>query len=232
MLNSFKPLGLILFLALALHCTSMHAQEKIADDKEPIRILVLSFNRMEFHTEFSNTEIAMHNQTASDSVYYFYQYTFLQTLTDYTSPHLQFALPTETEENYLRTYIRYTYQRKPTRCYIADLSLLDDKKLQHIMQQHSANYLLLVTWYKISKIVKQVPVGNRMQRKPFAEHHIDFCIAIAEKKLLYTQGNFIFASGKATAENSKYKFLRLKEVSPTFQALPNELEKVIESLSK
>lgn len=206
-------------------CSSffLSAQEKIADDyfnDSTIRILIVPYSRIEFHTEFSIDDIAEINTTVSDSIYAIYRNALLHVLLNSSLKNIEFILSSENDEKIVRMAVKYSYSNKPQRHYMANLSAVDKNKFAALLGKYQAQMVLFINWYKIEKTYQNNLSGSGKARKPFAEHYIDFDVVDKDKTILFCEGKFYFKATKTNAETIESKNLRIKEVKNGYQILP------------
>lgn len=210
----------------------LSAQEKIADDNfndSTIRILIVPFSRMEFHTEFSIEDIAEVNTTVSDSIYGIYRNALLHVLINSSLKNIEFILPSENDEKMVRMAVKYNYSNKPQRHYMANLSAVDKNKFAALLGKYHAQMVLFINWYKIEKAYQNNLSGSGKARKSFAEHYIDFDVVDKEKNIVFCEGKFHFKSEKPGAEIIGFKNLRIKEVKNSYRVLPLFICKKLET---
>lgn len=218
---------LLNFFAFLFFALPIFAQEKIADDNfedSVIKILVIPFSRFEFHTAFTIDEIASANNSNADSVYLLYRNALISVLLEKKTKNIEFVIPSYSDEKIIKTAVKCSYASKPERHYKADLSAVDLKKFEFLLQKYGAKHVLFINWYKIEKTYQNNLGGAGKARKPYAEHYIDFNVIDNDKNYLISKGKFYFKESKPSVESINSKNLRLQDVQVSFGILPTYIQ--------
>lgn len=214
---------LLKFFAFLFFALPIYAQERIADDNfedSVIKILVIPFSRLEFHTEFNISEIASVNNSNPDSVYWLYRNALISVLLENKAKNIEFILPSYNDEKIIKAAVKYNYVGKPERHYKADLSAVELKKFNLLLKKYAAKNVLFINWYKIEKTYQNNLSGAGKARKPFANHYIDFNVIDNDKNYIISKGMFYFKETKPSVESINSKNLRIQDVVFSFGILP------------
>lgn len=216
MLFRLKHFFLFTFLVASLS-SSLFAQSK--------RVLVVPYTRFQFVSEFSLEEIAMHNDVKSDEVFSVYQSELNTAFTGYEN--LTFIPISSEDYGEIKKFIRYNIDKFKGRKYNAsNLSLLPDEAYKSLLEENNASYILFINWYKISKSVHTVYVGDRNKRTKYSTHLIDYDIYNREKVKISGKANYPLKCGDFPTQSViNHKSLNAKELTVCYKSLLDELAK-------
>lgn len=189
------------------------------------RVLVVPYTRFQFVSEFSLEEIAIHNNVNSDEVFSIYQNELNVAFAGYKN--LTFIPISSDSYAKIKKYIRYNIDKFKGRKYNAsNLSLLPDDVYKNLLEENNATYILFVNWYKISKSVHTVYVGDRNKRAKYSTHLIDYDVYNNDKIKILGKANIQLKCGDFPSQSViNHKSLNAKELTVCYKDLLDELAK-------
>jgi len=138
-----KGLLSVFFIAFSL---SLFAQEQ-----EKIRVLLVPFERFDFQSPFSFSDIANYNNFSSQAeVFPKYQAAVVQQLSAQHPQVEVYTLP-EPDIQQIRIQSPKVYKYQPIDHQGIDLSrLVEQGRLAQLLESFAADYIVFLTWYEIS----------------------------------------------------------------------------------
>lgn len=151
-------------------------------------ILIVPFNRFEFHTEYPLHEIADANEVGKYEVFDLYRNNFLNTIATHECTAFRFKVINAVNLSFLTYRVSYEDDKKYG-YYASNLSRLTVADLQRIMHTYNADYILFVNLYQVKKEIF-FGMGKASLGAPFSSHFIDFDIYNAQKERLGWQQRY------------------------------------------
>lgn len=221
----FSTNATVLFLLMSCGVfTSIFAQKQ--------RIIVVYYDRFQFVSQYPIEEIAAANQVETSTVFAEYQKSITTAFTTFDNDKFEFIpLPSITYLS-LRKQTKYQLEKFNGKKYNAtNLSLLSMENFQNLLQQHQADFILFVNWYRIEKNAHTAYVGDNNKRYPFSLHTIDFDVYNNKKEKIIGKGNVKLNCGEfPSTEMIQEKSLKAASLKACYTDLINDLLKELSSI--
>mgnify|MGYP001173394953 FL=1 len=210
------------FLIFTVFITAAQAQENKSSKD---RILVVPFDRFDFQTAYSLSEIATANEwLSSDEVFAHYRDSLVKRLS--TNYHSISAFPIPAYDyGLIKNQLPRVYKEKPSTHTGVDLSLLKmNDRLSSLLQNLSADYILFISQYEISsRLVATMSSNEGSKFLPWANHEITYELFDAKGKLIVMADQFKVQPRNPYKENMDTKGVLLKEVAPNYESILEDI---------
>lgn len=183
-------------------------------------VLIVPFNRFDFHTEFSLHEIADQNRVEVKDVYDLFKQSLLNSFVSSDCETYQYRIISDFHLNYLKRRITYSMSRKPMH-YSVDLSMVQSSDLKQVMDDYQASYVLFLNWYHIKKDNKAVTTEG-YRSSGMSRHFIDYEVYNSDKDVLLWAHEHTFETN-LNKEILKTMGLRVVDLQKTYKLLPLEI---------
>lgn len=191
------------------------------------KILVVPFDRFEFHTEIPLEMINEANGFELDQYYPALARTMTDAFTLGSSKESVFVVIGESDYNMLRRYLKFRFNGKEAH-YECSLELLHKNIYQQILEEYNCQYMLVIDWYRIMQKKEGVTVNKIRKVDVYTEHYIDYDLFNKEKVRIHFDEQLRFKV-EVTEENLKYHGVRLADLRPVFQRLVSRISQDIRS---
>jgi hypothetical protein len=140
------------------------------------RILIVPFDRFDFESTFSLSEIAAANELQSDEeVYPFYRNHFIKEFSTSSTQVVLFELQ-QSDRRQLMSKLPRAYKRKPVTHHGYELqAYVESGKLENLMNNYAADYILFISKYFISnRLLTTKKSFENSKFLSWSRHEIDY----------------------------------------------------------
>jgi hypothetical protein len=180
-----KPLNSLrkgaIFLVICFQILSLNAQE-LEQVESKKTILIVPYNRFEFHTEFTLDELAEANGVNKYAVFDLYQDNVLNILATHSCTAFNFKVINTVNLHFLMYRVSYQSNNKKG-YYASNLDRLKTDDLKRIMLTYDADYILFINWYHIKNEVI-LNLGKASRGRAFSSHYVDFDVYDRTKNII------------------------------------------------
>lgn len=188
------------------------------------KILIIPFSRFDFQTSYSLSEIAVVNNWSSDEVFKRYRDTLVKRLSQNYQSISAFPIPAY-EYGLIKNQLPRVYKENPSTHFGVDMSLLkQNNRLETLLTNFSADYILFVSRYEISsRIVATMSSHEGSKFLPWANHEITYELFDREGNLVVMADQFKVPPRNPYAENMDTKGVLLHEVAPNYEMILDDI---------
>ncbi len=184
-MKCWKKIAFIVLLILP--CVEGSTQS--LNSANDLNILLVPYNRFNFHTEYKLSEIAEVNQIESKEVYNAFLGTLLKELV-YNDSNLHFKVVDQSDLAFFMKNVNYSFDARKgyTSC---NINPIPASEWENILDYYEADAIMFLTVYRIKSTSKSM-AGSQSGRMPFSKHYIDYEMRGFDKSRTDVFGTFEF----------------------------------------
>ena len=189
------------------------------------KVLLIPFNRFEFHTELKLSWINAINQMEKDQYYPALRQAFGDAFAMGDFRTIKYIVISDADYTSIMPYIRFSFVGKEGH-YSSDLELLSSNIYQKLLDDYKCDFVLIVNWYRILERKESVKLKGVRRFGLYSEHLIDYDFYDHKKVRLSYGSNHKFMV-EPTEDNLQYGGVRISELRTEFKKLANDVTEEI-----
>ena len=189
------------------------------------KVLLIPFNRFEFHTELKLSMINDINQMEKDQYYPALVQAFSDAFVLGDFNKVKYFVMSDVDYASIMPYIRFKSVGKEGH-YNSDLELLHQNIYQKLLEDYDCDFVLIINWYRILERKESVKLKGGRRFGIYTEHLIDYDFYDDQKHRLSYGANKKFKV-KPTVDNLEYGGVRISELRTVFKELADNISEEI-----